>query len=112
MKLPAPERGNRFNRVTRVLLAGSLLLAIPAIAACEGGSDAISDQVNQQVEGLQEQAGDAALDQLNEATGGKVEELQQQKEEALQQIDQAQKEANQAIAEARRQAEQAGNVNP
>lgn len=112
MKLPTPGRAKHFDGLTRTLVVGSLLLAIPAIAACESGSDAVSDQINQQVEGLQEQAGDAALDQLNEATGGKVEELQQQKEEAVQQLNQAQKEANQAIAEARRQAEQAGNVNP
>lgn len=112
MKLRATKRGKRFNGLTKILLAGSLLLAIPAVAACESGSDAVSDQINQQVEGLQEQAGDVALDQLNEATGGQVEELQRQKEEALQQLDQAQKEANQAINEARRQAEQAGNTNP
>ena len=94
-------------RVKRVLAIGAILVSAPVVVACESGSDAISDQINEQVEGLQEQAGNAALDQLNETTGGKVDELQQTKEETLQQIDEDRKDADRAIREARRRADQA-----
>lgn len=105
-KMNGPRPRNRFSRLTRAVLIGSLVLAAPALTACEGSTDAISDQVDQQVDGLRDQVGDAALDQLNEATGGKVEDLQQTQKEALEQIEQAREEANRAVRKARRQAEQ------
>jgi uncharacterized membrane protein len=106
-KMSRPNPGNRFSRLTRAVLIGSLVLAVLALAACEGATDTISDQVDQQVEGLRDQAGDAALDQLNEATGGRIEDLQQTQKEALEQIEQAREEANRAVREAERRAEQA-----
>ena len=104
---PVTEQTPKRRRFSRFLLGLSLVVAAPLVVACGGESDPISDQINQQVEGLKDQAGQEALDQINQATGGQVEELQNQTEEALNQLDQARDQANQALNQAQQKSNQA-----
>lgn len=106
MRLSRP-RGSGFRGVRRAMAIVALGGAIPIAIGCGDGSDPISDQINQQVDGLQDQATQEALNQLNESSGGQLDEVQKQTERALKELNQANEASGGQLDELQNQTEQA-----
>jgi len=106
MRLTRPT-GIGFRATRRAIVIVALGGAIPFAIGCGEGSDPISDQINQQVDGLRDQATQEALNQLNESSGGQLDRLQKQTERALKELDRANDASGGQLDELQRQTEQA-----
>ena len=106
MRLSRPT-GIGFRGVGRAMTIVALGGAIPFAIGCGEGSDPISDQINQQVDGLRDQATQEALNQLNESSGGQLDEIQKQTERALKELDRANDASGGQLDELQGQTEQA-----
>lgn len=106
MRLSRPT-GIGFRGVGRAMAIVALGGAIPFAIGCGEGSDPISDQINQQVDGLRDQATQEALNQLNESSGGQLDEIQKQTERALKELDRANDASGGQLDELQGQTEQA-----
>lgn len=106
MRLTRPT-GIGFRGTRRAIAIVALAGAIPFAIGCGEGSDPISDQINQQVDGLRDQATQEALNQLNESSGGQLDRLQKQTERALKELDRANDASGGQLDELQRQTEQA-----
>lgn len=106
MRLTRPT-GIGFRATRRAIAIVALGGAIPFAIGCGEGSDPISDQINQQVDGLRDQATQEALNQLNESSGGQLDRLQKQTERALKELDRANDASGGQLDELQTQTEQA-----
>lgn len=106
MRMKRPT-GTGFRGAGRAVTIVALGIAVPLAVGCGEGSDPISDQINQQVDGLRDQATQEALNQLNESTGGQLDEVQKQTERALKELNRANEASGGQLDELQQQTEQA-----